>query len=67
MCVKINYANSGYHVPEIEQNNRKVKEIYHAHYHRLTFRNIPKVMIKYLAFEVVRKLYYLPVKGGLSP
>ena len=35
-------------------------------YHRLPFQNIPKVMTRYLDFEVVRKLNYFPVKGGLS-
>ena len=65
--VTTNYNNPVDHVPEIEQNNRTVKERYHSQYHRLTFHNISKVIIIYLAFEVVRKLYYSPVKGGLSP
>ena len=57
----MNYANPGDHVTEIEQNNITVKEIYCAQYHRLPFHNIPKVMIQFLAFEVVRKLNYFPV------
>ena len=65
--VTINYANPGDHVTEIVQNNRRVKEIYRAQYHRLTFQNIPKVIIRYLSFEVVIKLNCFTFKGGLSP
>ena len=35
--------------------------------HILPFQNIPKFMIRYLAFEVVIKFNYFPGKGGLSP
>ena len=66
MDVTMNYANPGDHVPDIEQNNRTVKERYRAKFHIITFQNIPKVMIRYLAFEVVIKLNYFPFKGGLS-
>ena len=52
----INYSNPGDHVPDIERINIPVKERYSAQYHRLPFHNIPKVMIVYLDFEVVRKL-----------
>ena len=55
------------HVIEIERNKITVKEIYCAQYCILHFRNILKVMITYLDFEVVRKFNYFPVKGGLSP
>ena len=58
------YSNPGYHVTDIEKNNRTVKKRYRTQYHRLTFQNIPKVMIKCLAFEVVRKLNCFLVKGS---
>ena len=63
----MNWAITGGHDPEIEKNNITVKEIYGAQYHRIPFHNIHKVMIWYSAFEVIRKLNYFPVKGGLSP
>ena len=63
----MNYSNLKYHVPDIEINNRTVKERYHAQYHRLTFQNIPKVMIQYLAFEMVIRLKSFIFIGGLSP
>ena len=58
----MNYDSPGYHVPEIDRNNRIVNEKYRAQYHRLPFQNIPKYMIRYLDFEVVRKLNYFPFK-----
>ena len=63
----MSYSNPGDRVIEIDRNNRTVKEIYRAQCHRLSFRNIPEVVIRYLAFEVVVKLNYFPVKGGLLP
>ena len=43
------------------------KEKYLTQYHIIPFHNIPKVMIIYLAFELVIKLNYFPFKGVLSP
>ena len=63
----MNCAHPGDHVPEIEKNIRTVKKKYRAQNHRLPFQNIPRFMISYFPFEVVRKLKYFPVKGGLSP
>ena len=63
----MNYANPGEYVPEIEKNNIPSKEKHLTPYHRIPFHNIPKVMIIYLAFEMVIKLNYFPVKGGLPP
>ena len=65
--ITMSYTNPRDHVPEIEQNNITFREIYRAQYHRFPFQNIPKVMIRYLDFEVVIKLNYFPVKGNLSP
>ena len=52
--VTMNQSNQGDHVTDIEINNITVKEIYHVKYHILPFHNIPKVMIIYFDFEVVR-------------
>ena len=59
-------SNPRYHVPEIEQNNITVKERYRTQYHRLPIQNIPKFMVRYLAYQVVIKLIFFPVKGGSS-
>ena len=33
----MNFANPGYHIPEIEQNYSTVKERYRKKYHRFSF------------------------------
>ena len=65
--VTVNYANLGDHVHKIWRNNITVKEGYHAQYHGHPSQNIPRIIIRYLAFEVVIELNLFPVKGGLSP
>ena len=50
----MNYANPGYHVLEIDKNYRIFKGRYCEKYQRLTFQNIPKVIIRYLDFEEVK-------------
>ena len=52
----MDWDNPGDHVPEIDQNIITIKERYRSQYHRLPFQNIPKVVIRCLGFEVVRKL-----------
>ena len=65
--VTVNYANLGDHIPKIDRDNITVKEGYHAQYHGHPFQNIPRVIIRYLDFEVVIELNCFPVKVGLSP
>ena len=52
--VNMNHDNPVDYVPEIQKNKKTVKERCSAQYHRLQFLNIPKVMIRYLDFEVAR-------------
>ena len=56
--VTMNCDNPWYQVPEKELNKRIVGEICYVKDHRLTFQNIPKVMIIYLAFELVRNFIF---------
>ena len=65
--VTMNCDGPGDIVPKIDINNRTFKKRQHAKYHRLIYQNIRKVMIKYLAVEVFRKLNHFSVRGGLSP
>jgi hypothetical protein len=65
--VRMNYANPQEHVPEAERNNRVIKERFRAAFHRLPFKNIPKIMVKILAMECAKKLNFFPPKGGISP
>ena len=45
--VVMNYTNASNHVPEAERNNRTIKERIRAAYHRLPYKAIPRVMIRY--------------------
>ena len=66
MNIDINYANAGDHVPEAERNNRTIKEHFRATFHRLPYKAMPRIMIRYLAMECTSKLNLFPVKGGIS-
>ena len=62
----MNYYNSLDNITEIYRNKIIFKERYRVQHNRHAFHNIPKVMIRYLTFEVFRKLNYFPIKGFLS-
>ena len=62
----LNYTNAGDHVPEAERNNRTIKERFRTAFHRLPFKAMPRIMIRFLAMECTNKLNLFPVKGGIS-
>ena len=64
--ISMNYTNAQDHEPTTERNNRTLKERIRVQYHHLLYKNICKLMIRYLAMETARKLNYFPVKGGVS-
>ena len=64
--IEMDYVLPQQHFKQAEQNNCVVKEHVRATYHSLPYKNIPKVMIKYLAMDCIRKLNYFPVKEGIS-
>ena len=39
--INMNYANPQDHVPEVEHNNRTIKEWVQAIYHRLPYTHLP--------------------------
>ena len=47
--MEIDYTSADKHVPKAERNNCKIKERMRAAYHRLPFRSLPSIMIRYLA------------------
>jgi hypothetical protein len=53
-------------VPDVERNNRTIKERIRAAYHRLPYKALPRIMIRYLAMYQVNQLNLFPVKGGVS-
>ena len=66
MDIVMNYANPGDHVPEIERNNRLLKERIRIAYHRLPYTNLPRVMVEYLAMVVAFQVNIFPAKNGVS-
>jgi len=66
MDIKMNYANPDMHVPDIERNNRVIKERFRITYYRMPFKKIPKIMIRYLTMVCAKQLYISPAKNGIS-
>jgi hypothetical protein len=64
--IEMNFTNAQDHVPEAERNNRTIKERIRAGYHRLPYKAIPRIMIRYLAMNQTNQLNMFPVKGGVS-
>ena len=64
--IKMNFANAQDHVPEAERNNRTIKERIRAAYHRLPYKAITRIMIRYLGMTQCQQLNLFPVKGGVS-
>jgi hypothetical protein len=64
--VNMNFTNAQDHVPEAEWNNQTIKERIRAAYHRLPYKALPRIMIRYLAMYQVNQLNLFPVKGGVS-
>jgi hypothetical protein len=63
--IEMNFTNAQDHVPEAERNNRTIKERIRAGYHRLPYKAIPRIMIRYLAMVQTSQLNLFPVKGGV--
>ena len=64
--ILLNLSNPGEHQSDAERNNRTLRERIMAAFHRLPYKRIPKVMLKYLCFQATAALNYLPAKGGIS-
>jgi hypothetical protein len=64
--VDMNFTNAQDHVPEAERNDRTIKERIRAAYHRLPYKAIPRIMIRYLAMIQANNLNLFLVKGGVS-
>ena len=43
--IVVNYTNASNHVPEMERNNRTIKERIRATFQRLPYKAIPCIMI----------------------
>ena len=64
--ITMHYAAAQEHVPEAERNNRVIKEQFRAVYHRLPYAHLPRILVKYLAYESARKPNIFPARQGIS-
>ena len=64
--ITFDYSPAKAHVPEAERNNRVLKERVRAAFHRLPYKALPRILLKYLVSESARKLNYFPAKYGIS-
>ena len=64
--VEMNYTSRGEHVPEAERNNRTIGERIRTTYHNLPYKQMPRIMLKYLAMVATKQLTLFPAKGGVS-
>ena len=67
MDVKMNFTNAQDHVAEAEQNNRTIKERIRAAFHRLPYKAIPRIMIRYLAMNQANSLHFSLRREGCLP
>jgi hypothetical protein len=65
--VRMNFMNALDHVPEVERNNRTIKERVRAAYHRLPYKALPRQLIRYLVTTQASQINFFPAKGGISP
>jgi hypothetical protein len=65
--VRMNFTNALDHVPEAERNNRTIKELVRAAYHRLLYKALPRTLVRYLVTTQASQLNLFPAKGGISP
>ena len=49
--IDMDYIPAQQYCKQAEQNNHVIKECVRTTYHKLLFKNIPKIIIKYLAME----------------
>jgi len=64
--IEMNFSNPGDHVPEVEWNNRTIKERIRATFHRLPYKAITHIMVWYLVMDCTHKINMFPAKGGIS-
>ena len=63
---KLNLTSASEHEPFVERRICVIKEWVQAVRNSLPFMAIPKELVTYMVFYVVKLLNYFPVKGGVS-
>jgi len=60
--IKMNFSNPGDHVLEAERNNRMITERIRATFHRLPYKAIPLIMVRYLVMDCTHKINMFPAR-----
>jgi hypothetical protein len=63
--ISMNFSNLQKHVPEVEKNNRVIKERIQATYHHLPYKQLRRLMTKILVINSAKKLNFFPAKQGI--
>ena len=64
--IKMNLTSAQEHVPEAENNNRRIKERVRATYHQLPYKHMCKALIIMIVMESAKKLNFFPARNGVS-
>ena len=64
--IKMNYSNAQEHVSRTERNNSTIRERVRASYYQIPYKNLPRILVKYMISEAARKLNYFPAKHSIS-
>jgi hypothetical protein len=65
--VNMNFTNAQDHVPKAERNNRTIKEMIRAAYHRLPYKAIPRIICKLLGNDPSKPTQSIPSEGRGLP
>jgi hypothetical protein len=63
----MNNVNPQENIPEVEKNNRVIKENFRVVFHSLPFKKIPKIMVQILTMDCAKKFNFYPARGVISP
>ena len=66
MGIDVNISAAGEHESMAERNNETIGGGMRSIYHNLPYKNIPRVMIRYMAMIATESFNYYPAKGGVS-
>ena len=62
----MNFTSAQEHVPEAENNNRRIKERVRAAYHNLPYKHLCKTLVIMMVMEGAKKMNFFPANNGVS-
>jgi len=64
--VRMNFTSAQEHVPEAENNIRRIKERVRATYHQLPYKHLCKALVIMIVMESAKKFNFFPARNGVS-